>query len=100
MTARFYYRGGSKMSPDPDEVRVDRLTGLLKTTHGLSVYDRPDHPNLARHGGAHRLGDLPDTLRIIQRGRDPAHHEVVPAGPMTFEDFEEELGKVTLTPIP
>ncbi len=60
-----YYRGGSSLRPRLDEVRVDRLTGLLKPMRGVSVYDRSDHPNLTRLGGAHLLGPLPDRLAMI-----------------------------------
>ncbi len=55
-----YYRGGNSLKPLPGEVKIDPVTGLLKTTHGLSVWDRPD--GLERFGGAYRvtngLGEL------------------------------------------
>src|SRR6266404_1899873 len=37
-----YYRGGNNVAPKPNEVRLDRTTGLLRTTHGISVFDRSD----------------------------------------------------------
>jgi len=93
-----FYRGGASLRPLPDDVRFDRLSGLVKTTHGVSVYDRPDHPNLAGRGGVYVLGVLTADLRIVQRGRDPSHHEIVPAIPMSFEEFREHLDRVPLDP--
>jgi len=39
---------------------------------------------------------LPDTLKIIQRGQDSQHYEIVPraANLLTFEQFNEELRKI------
>jgi hypothetical protein len=92
-----FFRGGPSLLPRRDEVRVDRTTGLLRTSHGVSVFDRSDHPLLLRHGGAFRVSNIPRGLQIKQRGRDPSHHEIVPAIPMTFEEFEILLAKITLT---
>ena len=72
------------------------MTGLLRTTHGVSVYDRPD--NLDRFGGAFQVTALPDTLQIVQRGRDPHHHEIVPTAPMTFDEYAQALSQITLLP--
>jgi hypothetical protein len=94
-----YFRGGASLNPSRDEVRIDRLTTLLKTTRGVSVYNRPDHPNLTSHGGAYLVGPLPEGLKVIQAGRDPSHHEIVPDFPMTFEEFADLLDQITLTSI-
>jgi hypothetical protein len=93
MAARFY-RGGSSLRPRPGEVRIDPATGLLRTTHGISVFDRPD--NLDRFGGAYEVMTVPDNLRIIQRGRDPHHFEIVPAVPMSFAEYETALQQIVL----
>jgi hypothetical protein len=78
-------------------VRVDPATGLLRTTHGISVFDRPD--GLDRFGGAYEVVSLPDKLRIIQRGRDTHHFEIVPAIPMPPEEYEEALQQIVLAAI-
>jgi hypothetical protein len=78
-------------------VKVDAQTGLLRTTHGVSVYDRPD--NLDRFGGAHQVTSLPGNLKVIQRGRDSHHFELVPAVPMTMTEYEEALHQVVLVPV-
>jgi hypothetical protein len=91
-----FYRGGTSLTPRPGEVRIDPATGLVRTTHGISVYDRPD--GLDRFGGPYEVTQLPVTLRIIQRGKDPHHHEIVAASPMTPEDYETELARIVLVP--
>ncbi|HEY7158391.1 MAG TPA: hypothetical protein VH575_30885 [Gemmataceae bacterium] len=97
MTAARFYRGGSILRPRPGEVRTDPATGLLRTTHGISVFDRPD--NLDRFGGAHEVVSVPDKLRIIQRGRDSHHYEIVPTAPMPPEEYEEALQQITLVAV-
>ena len=92
-----FYRGGNSLTPRSDEVKTDPATGLLRTTHGVSVFDRPD--NLGRFGGAYRLTNLPGELQIVQRGRDPHHHEIVPARPMTMSEYEEALSRIVLVPV-
>jgi hypothetical protein len=96
MAARFY-RGGNSLQPRPGEVRIDLATGLLRTSHGISVFDRPD--NLDRFGGAYELLTVPDTLRTIQRGRDPHHFEIVPAVPMSLAEYEEALRQIVLAAV-
>ncbi len=94
MSTDEFYRGGNSLRAKQQEVRIDPITGLLRTTHGISVFDRPD--NLDRFGGAYRVTAVPDDLRIIQRGRDPHHFEIVPARPMTLAEYEQVLNQITL----
>jgi hypothetical protein len=61
------------------------------------VFDRPE--NLDRFGGAYEVMTIPDTLRIIQRGRDPHHFEIVPAAPMTFAGNEAALKQIVLSSV-
>jgi hypothetical protein len=79
------------------DVIINPQTGLISPTRGVSVFDRPD--GLERFGGAYELGTVPPALRVIQRGRDPHHHEIVPAYPMTLSEYEGELAKVSLKPV-
>ncbi len=92
-----FYRGGNSLKPWPDEVKIDPATGLLQTTHGVSVFNRPD--NLERFGGAYLVTQIPVELRLIQRGRNPHHFEIVPAVPMPFAEYEDALSKVVLIPV-
>ena len=96
MAAAAYFRGGNSLKPKSGEVRVDATTGLLKTTRGVSVYSHPD--GLERFGGAYRVANVPEELRIVQRGRDRTHFEIVPARPMTMAEYEEALGRIVLIP--
>jgi hypothetical protein len=41
---------------------------------------------------------VPDSLRIIQRGKDPTHFEIVPKEPMTEADYRDALAKIRTTP--
>ncbi len=97
MTATEFYRGGSSLIPKPGEVRLNRVTGLLKPSRGVSVFSRPD--NLDRFGGAHRVTNVPPELQIVQVGKDPTHHELVPAYSMTLAEYEEALAKIILIPV-
>jgi len=92
-----FYRGGNSLQPRPHEVRIDPTTGLLLPTHGVSVFDRPD--SLEHFGGAYRVPGVPVELRIIQRGRDPHHHEIVPARPLTLAEYERALQQIVLVPV-
>jgi hypothetical protein len=50
MSSTTYFRGGNTLQPKPRDVRIDPTTGLVQTTHGVSVFDQPD--GLDRFGGA------------------------------------------------
>jgi hypothetical protein len=93
-----FYRGGPRLHARRLDVKFDR-NGLVKNIRGVSVYDRPDHPNLKRHGDVHLVTQLPESLRLIQHGFDLSHHEIAPVVEMTFEEYEAELGKAVLVPI-
>ena len=97
MSAPVYYRGGNGLKPMAGEVKVDPATGLLRTTHGISVWDRPD--GLERFGGAYALSQVPAELTIIQRGRNLHHFEVVPAFPMPQAEYEDALSKIVLVAV-
>ena len=92
-----YFRGGNRLKPRPNDVRIDPATGLLLPTHGVSVFDSPQ--GLEQFGGAFHLTAIPATLKIIQRGRNPHHFEIVPAHSMTMAAFEMALDKINLVPV-
>ena len=66
----------------------------LWTTHGLSL--NLDKVKMSKFGGAFRVKYIPDLLKIIQRGKDPNHYEIVPKIPMTLEQYKDLLAKVVL----
>lgn len=96
MAAEEYFRGGVSLEPLPGEVKIDPATGMVQPTHGISVWNRPD--NLERFGGAYRVTNLPAELKIIQRGRNPNHFEIVPVLPMALAEYEDALAKIVLVP--
>jgi hypothetical protein len=86
MPTKEYFRGGTSLTPRSQDYRVDPVTGLLQPTRGVSVLDRPH--GLDRFGGAFRVTAVPDTLRIIQRGLNQHHNEIVRERPMTLAEYE------------
>jgi hypothetical protein len=94
MPATEYYRGGSSLKPRFRDIKLDPATGLVQPTRGISVYSRPE--GLERFGGAYRVTTIPDNLRIMQRGRDPYHFEIIPAHAMTLSEYEEALNQIKL----
>jgi hypothetical protein len=68
-----YYRGGPSLAARPIDVIINPKTGLVATTRGVSVFDRPD--GLERFGGAYEVGPIPESLRIVKTGRNPHHFE-------------------------
>jgi hypothetical protein len=88
------YRGGRDLTVKPNELRVDKATGLVQPTHGISLNTDPG--KLAQFGGAFRVKSIPSELKIIQRGTKPGHYEIVPREPMPMQRFQELLQKVVL----
>ncbi|HEX9990210.1 MAG TPA: hypothetical protein VGE45_17260 [Chloroflexia bacterium] len=88
------YRGGSDLTPRKFDVDIDSRTGLLKPTRGVSVHMDPK--SLEKFGGAYRIKSLPEGLQLKQRGKDLNHYEIVPAEPMSFEQYAELLKRVIL----
>lgn len=85
------FRGGTSMTVKPNEVRVD-ANGQVRSTHGLSVNTNP--LGLERFGGARQVRRIPEELKIIQRGLDPSHYEIVPRRAMSLAEFQKLLDKV------
>jgi len=88
------YRGGSSLTFKPHEVKINRKTGLLRTTHGISVDAMPEH--VARFGGAYLVRGVPRLLTIVQRGQRSSHYEIVPAIPMTPAQYQTLPDQVEL----
>jgi hypothetical protein len=72
---------------------------LLKTTRGISVYDRSDHPNLARFGGPYEILSMPPELKVVQIGQDPSHHEIVPAAAITWDGYQDFIQQIAIDPV-
>ncbi|GGC87345.1 hypothetical protein GCM10011396_38240 [Undibacterium terreum] len=83
-SAKNYFRGaksGTNPSfvPKPGEYKVDPVTGFVKDTHGVSVFNNAESV-LSKGYDPYQvdLKSMPDSLRIIQRGADPYHFEITP----------------------
>jgi hypothetical protein len=96
------FRGGRgdeppTFKPRPNDYRVDKTTGFVKDTHGVSV--NVNAGKLTSKGFVPYEIDqstIPRTLRMIQRGQDLEHYEIVPrpGANLTPEQFAEELAKI------
>jgi len=90
------YRGGSEMKVEPTHIRIDPETGLVKSTHGLSL--DTDSGALARFGATPKIKRIPPELKIIQRGGRDTHFEVVPREPMTPARYQELVDRIEFHP--
>ena len=86
------YRGGSDFIIKPNEIKIDKATGLMKDTHGISL--DVDPTTLTKFGGAYKIDSLPEGLKIIQRGVRAEHFEIVPTRPMTLNEFQGLLNQI------
>lgn len=81
------------------EFKVDSTTGLVKPSHGVSVFDNPESVS-GKGFVPHELDpeSVPRSLKIEQRGRDPKHFENMPREPTRVEQYKEDLSKITVKP--
>ena len=94
------YRGAKKgkkpnFKPKPNEYKIDKNTGLVKNTHGVSVFDNKN--SVSDKGFVpHKVktDTVSDKLKIQQRGQDKKHYEIMPKEPMPLKEYEEELSKI------
>ena len=87
------YRGGDYTARDID-VRIDKSTGLLKPTRGISVNSDPG--KVARFGTVSRVDSLPQGLSLKQIGA-PGHFEIVPKYSMSFSNYQKLLNQIRYT---
>ncbi|HEX8157810.1 MAG TPA: DUF6531 domain-containing protein [Solirubrobacteraceae bacterium] len=101
-----FWRGSApgepvSFDPKPHEFKVDRDTGYVKPTHGVSVWDSPEHVS-SRGFIPNKIdpASVPDELRIIRRGKTPGHHEIVPAegANLTEEQYRRALSQIRILP--
>ena len=92
------YRGGPDLTPRDIDIAIDRSTGMLRTSKGVSL--NADPSKVEGFGGAFQVDmeSVPDQLRIVQRGRDLNHFEIVPAEPMTHDNYADLLKQIRLIP--
>lgn len=91
------FRGGKSFEATATHYKVNKATGLLNTTHGLSVTVSAE--KVCGFGGAFRINNIPAELKIIQRGtKDLGHFEIVPRNPMTSQRYQELLNLIEFSP--
>jgi hypothetical protein len=92
------YRGGNSFTLKSTDVKIDKSTGLVKSTHGVSL--DVDPTTVGKFGGAYKITSIPDELQIIQRGGRAEHFEIVPKKDMPLETFQNLLHQVKTEKIP
>ncbi len=91
------YRGGDSLNARVGvDIQIDKATGLVKPTHGLSL--DVDAVAMQKFGGAYQVESIPAELKIIQRGARMGHFEIVPREAMTPERFQELANQIVLKP--
>ncbi|MEV8508783.1 RHS repeat-associated core domain-containing protein [Actinoplanes sp. NPDC051475] len=82
--------------PRPNDFKVDKATGFVKDTHGVSVFDNAN--SVASKGFTpHQVNTstIPDSLTVIPRG-GPGHYEIVPkpGANLTPKDYADALCQI------
>ena len=90
-----FYRGGNDFTAIEGDYKLTS-DGLVKSTHGVSV--NTDPMAVSKFGTPHKIVDIPDGLKIIQRGLNPLHYERVPSSPMTIIEYQTLLSKIIAVP--
>ena len=90
------YRGGNDMTLKNGEYRLD-ANGMVKPTHGISVSADPNA--VAKFGGAYKVQTLPKGLKLIQRGQNLLHYEIVPKYAMPLSQYQSLLYQIKLVPV-
>jgi RHS repeat-associated protein len=91
--------GGTFVIPDNNSgIRI--VGGLVQPTYGLSVNVDPLNKHVVDKGGAYLIIRFPSALKIIRRGDNPGHYEIVPREPMPREEFQKFLYEIEAIPYP
>jgi RHS repeat-associated protein len=89
------FRGGNSLMVKPNEIKIK--DGLVQPTHGVSVNVNSD--DVAKFGGAYEVKNLPSGLKMLQRGKDVGHFEIVPTKAIPIEDYQKLLNQIELSPV-
>jgi hypothetical protein len=98
--------GGAKpgeapsFEPGPSDLKVGS-DGIVKPTHGISVFNNPQSV-VVKGFDPHAINpsSIPPQRRIIQRGKDPKHFEIVPhiGANLTPEQSKKLACQIVCTP--
>lgn len=84
------YRGGDYRARDID-VRIDKSTGLLKPTRGISV--NADPSKVLKFGVVSKVDSIPQGLTLKQIGAI-GHYEIIPGYPMSMRSYQALLDQI------
>ena len=93
------YRGGRngkvsfKAREKDYETKVVDGKELVQPTRGVSLSDKKENLEKMRME-AYEVDQIPETLQIVKTGR--SHYEITPKKPMTVDQYQAELAKVTV----
>jgi hypothetical protein len=87
------YRGGNELNVRPIDIKINS-NGLVKTSHGMSL--NVNACKIEKFGKPFKIKSIPEGLKIIQRGCDLGHYEIVPAYEMEVNVFQSLLNMVEL----
>ncbi len=84
-------------TPRPHDFKVDKITGFVKETHGISVFNNA--ASVQSKGFLPNKIDqssIPNSLRVIQRGSDSSHFEITPklGANLTPQQFIDACNKI------
>ena len=85
------YRGGEDFSAQSKDIRLTK-NGMVKPTHGVSLNSNLNE--LSRFSKISKVDSIPDSLKIIQRGANLNHFEIVPKTFMSLSDYQIALQQI------
>ncbi|MEM6272609.1 MAG: hypothetical protein AAF998_24570 [Bacteroidota bacterium] len=91
------FRGGPSFKLKPNEYKINKKTGMVKPTHGVSLDVDPN--TVEKFGGAYKIEPIPDGLEIIQRGQRSEHFEIVPSKEISVQSFQKLLDQITVSKV-
>ena len=93
------YRGGRngkvsfKAREKDYETKVVDGKELVQPIRGVSLSDKKENLEKMRME-AYEVDQIPEVLQIVKTGRN--HYEITPKKPMTVDEYQAELAKVTV----
>ena len=75
------------------ETKVVDGKEVVQPTRGVSLSDKKENLEKMRME-AYEVDQIPETLQIVKTGR--SHYEITPKKPMTVDEYQAELAKVTV----
>jgi hypothetical protein len=98
-----FWRGGKDMTLKNGEANIDPKTGRTpadgassgRVSHGPSLFSSINKIT-SKGFTPYKVAKLPKGLKIVQRGKDSEHYEIVPECPIDEKEFQKLLNDVTL----